>query len=252
MSASSILIVGSNRGIGLGLTEEALKRDSTTKVYATARDPAKADGLTKLATAYPNRLVVLRLDMLSEASVEAAATELKKHTSTLETVIINAGILLGEGKIQDLAANDLLQNLNANVVGPHNLTKAFSPFLLTSKAEKKTLTYISSGVGSVAAEPMVTAMVKNMYKTDYIPNSGYAVTKTAVNMLGRQWADSLEPKGIAVLLVHPGAVSTDMNQGDGLITVQESATGVWAVVDKSTIEAGAKGILSYDGQTFPW
>jgi hypothetical protein len=47
-------------------------------------------------------------------------------------------------------------------------------------------------------------------------------------------------------------VLTDMNQGEGLITVEESAKGVLDVVAKSTIEDAGKGILSYDGTTFPW
>mgnify|MGYP001571531977 CR=1 FL=1 len=76
-------------------------------------------------------------------------TELKKHTASLESIIINAGVLLGQGKIEDLQAASLLENLNANVVGPHNVTKAFSPFLIASKAEKRTLAYISSIGGSV-------------------------------------------------------------------------------------------------------
>lgn len=120
----------------------------------------------------------------------------------LDTIIINAGILLGEGRIEDLSPADLLKNLEGNVVGPHIITKAFSPFLLESKAAKKTLAYISSGVGSVGASKQVGEFIKKMYNVDYIPNGGYATTKTALNGLGRQWADSLEPKGIAVILVH--------------------------------------------------
>ena len=62
-------------------------------------------------------------------------------------------MLLGQGRIEDLAGSDLLENLNGNIVGPHNITKAFSPFLLASMAEKKQLVYISSLVGSFGALP---------------------------------------------------------------------------------------------------
>lgn len=88
-ASNSILIVGGNRGIGFGLVEESvgqyfsryvalgdlltrveqLKRDSTTTVFATARDPEKADALTMLVKQYPSRLTVLKLDMLDESSV---------------------------------------------------------------------------------------------------------------------------------------------------------------------------------------
>jgi hypothetical protein len=43
-----------------------------------------------------------------------------------------------------------------------------------------------------------------------------------------------------------------MNGGHDLITVAESATGVWSTVEKATLEDGAKGILSYDGTVAPW
>lgn len=87
---------------------------------------------------------------------QAAVAELKKHTSSLTKVIINSGVWLGKGRIEDLSAADLLGNF-ANVVGPHNLTKAFSPFLLAEpvEGEKRKLVYISSGVATIAAFDMV-------------------------------------------------------------------------------------------------
>ncbi|KAL8277265.1 hypothetical protein RQP46_010334 [Phenoliferia psychrophenolica] len=249
---ATTLIVGGNRGIGLGLVEDALKRDSTGVIFVTARDVSKADALQTLAKKYPGRLIPIQLDMLDEATIKTAISDLKKYTSTLDTVIINAGVLYGQGHIEDLTAADLLQNLNGNIVGPHNITKAFSPFLLDSKADKKQLVYISSVGGSLGALPMAIPYLKSSFKVDYLPLSGYCATKSGLNMLGRQWADSLEPKGVSVLLVHPGGVSTDMNDGKDTITVAESAKGVLDAVAKATLEDGAKGIVSYDGTTVPW
>lgn len=80
-----------------------------------------------------------------------AAVELRKHTATLERVVINAGVLLGAGRIEDLKSSDLLENLKTNVVGPHNVTKAFAPFVLASKAEGRILSYMSSG-GALISE----------------------------------------------------------------------------------------------------
>ncbi|KAK4699898.1 hypothetical protein P7C70_g6356, partial [Phenoliferia sp. Uapishka_3] len=247
-----ILIVGGNRGIGLGLVKEALKRDQTAVVFATARDVSKAESLRALEKEYPGRLIPVAVDMLDEGTISAAVTNVKKHTATLDTIIINAGILLGGGRVQDLSAKDLLDNLNGNIVGPHNITKAFSPLLIANKSDKKTLVYISSMVGSLTALPQVTKFLYNMNKVDYLSGSGYATTKSGLNMLGRQWAESLEKDGITVLLVHPGAVATDMNSGDDLITVEESAKGVWDVAEKAEIADGQKGIHSYDGSVAPW
>lgn len=104
--------------------------------------------------------------------------------------------------------------------------------------------------------------------------SGYSITKVALNGLGRHWSEVLDPKGVAVALIHrklfllsilvelslilnfnfllAGAVATDMNPGEGTIPVSESATGILKVVEGLKIEDGAKGILSYDGAVYPW
>lgn len=67
-------------------------------------------------------------------------------------------------------------------------------------------------------------------------------------MLGIQWADALEPKGVTVALLQPGIVSTDSNPAGG-ISVAESAEGLLAVLEKVRVGDGAKGLLGYDGTT---
>lgn len=52
--STSTLVVGANRGIGFGLVEQTLIRDANSVVFATARDPTKADGLKKLADTLPS------------------------------------------------------------------------------------------------------------------------------------------------------------------------------------------------------
>lgn len=68
---------------------------------------------------------------------------IKVKTTTLETVIINAGILPFIGRIEDMPASIFLTTLETNTVGPHSLAQAFYPFLLASKAEKRQLVFIS-------------------------------------------------------------------------------------------------------------
>ncbi|KAL8278940.1 hypothetical protein RQP46_008609 [Phenoliferia psychrophenolica] len=251
-TAAHHLLVGASRGIGYALAEELLKRDSKSVMYATVRDVSKATALAALGDAHPGRLVILKLDMVEEASIKEAATELSKHTQALTTIIINGGVLLGYGNIEDLSASDLLSNVNTNVVGPHNILRAFSPFLLASSDAKRSVAIISSIVGSFGSLEGLTKMVKDMFKISHAPLGSYSVSKTAVNMLGRQWADSLEPKGIAVVLIHPGSVQTEMNPGDSGITAETSVQGILSQIEKLDIASTGKGILSYDGSVLPW
>lgn len=76
---------------------------------------------------------------------------------------MNAGVALGGGALINLKSDEFLQNLNANVVGPHNILKAFYSFLTESKAEKKTVVFMSSIAGSIAALPDVTTALKGMF-----------------------------------------------------------------------------------------
>jgi NAD(P)-dependent dehydrogenase (short-subunit alcohol dehydrogenase family) len=68
---------------------------------------------------------------------------IKVKTTTLERVIINAGILPFIGRIEDMPASILLATLETNTVGPHLLAQVFYPFLLASKAHKRELVFIS-------------------------------------------------------------------------------------------------------------
>lgn len=145
----------------------------------------------------------------------------------------------------------MLENLKTNVVGPHNVTKAFAPFVLASKAESRILSYMSSGGASISEVQKISTMLKKAFEIDFIPSSGYLTTKAALNMLGRQWADVLEPQGVAVPLLDPGMVSTDMNTA-GAISIAESAVGLLDVLATLKIEDTSKGMLSYDGTLESW
>jgi hypothetical protein len=95
------------------------------------------------------------------------------------------------------------------------------------------------------------------------------MSRTAVNSLIRQWADYLEPKGIAVIAVHrkpfscclqqwadhivAGLVATRM--GENLIDAispAESAKGFVTAVQGIDMSKTGAGIYSYDGSVIPW
>ncbi len=68
--AASILITGSNRGIGLGLAQRYAEMGWT--VYATARNPGRADELNALAEQFEN-LTVDELDVTDDEEIAALA-----------------------------------------------------------------------------------------------------------------------------------------------------------------------------------
>ena len=85
MNAKRALIIGASRGLGLGLTAVLLTRGWS--VVATARDPARADELQRIAS--DRRLTIEQLDVDQAAELDALA---KRLTGRLDLLLVNAGI----------------------------------------------------------------------------------------------------------------------------------------------------------------
>ena len=126
-------------------------------------------------------------------------------TRRLDVVVHNAGVL----------ANDALGSINPESLDAQMAVNAFAPILLTQDlhaqlAKPCKLAFITSRMGSVA---------DNGSGGYY----GYRASKAAVNAIGKSLAMDLKPRGIAVFLLHPGYVATDMVGGTGAVTPLKSA-----------------------------
>jgi NAD(P)-dependent dehydrogenase (short-subunit alcohol dehydrogenase family) len=113
LHGSTALVTGSNRGIGHAFATELLRRGA--KVYATARRPELVD--------IPG-VHVLRLDILDEASVAAAA----QAAADVDVLINNAAFTAGGNLVSgDLAA--IRAVMDSNYYGTLAMVRAFAPVL---------------------------------------------------------------------------------------------------------------------------
>jgi NAD(P)-dependent dehydrogenase (short-subunit alcohol dehydrogenase family) len=81
---------------------------------------------------------------------------------------------------------------------------------------------------------------------------GYRMSKAAVNMAGVNLALELKPKGIAVALLHPGMVRTEMGGGGPQsVEPRDSARRLIARIDELTVENGGR-FLHAEGHELPW
>ena len=87
-----ILITGSNRGIGLELVRHFLL-DDDTRIFATCRNPDRAEQLQDLSKQSGARLRVLQLDINDASSIEAAAKSVAAQIDGLDVLVNNAGHL---------------------------------------------------------------------------------------------------------------------------------------------------------------
>lgn len=80
---------------------------------------------------------------------------------------------------------------------------------------------------------------------------GYRMSKAALNAAGVSLARDLAPHRIAVAILHPGAVRTDMTAGTGMLEVDESVRGLLARIDELTLETSGR-FAHQNGEELPW
>jgi len=218
---TTALVTGANRGIGLALCVELLDRN--WDVIATARNPAPALG--ELAV----RVEELEVD--SDDSVRALSERMEGVE--LDLLVHNAGISVRD-TLDNLDSDSLLLQYNVNALGPLRLTAALRKNL--DRGSKVAI--VSSRMGSLS---------DNFTGRQY----GYRASKAAVNMIGVNLARDLAPEGIALVVLHPGYVRTDMTEGRGERTPLEAARGLVARIEELTL-ASTGSFWHADGRALPW
>lgn len=219
---TTTLITGANRGIGLELARQAAARgDTVIAACRTASAELEALGVR----------VESGVDVTSDASVARLAKAL--DGARLDILINNAGILTGES-LDDLDFERIRRQLEVNSLGPLRVTHA----LLDNLGEGSKVGIVTSRMGSIG---------DNTSGSRY----GYRMSKAAVNAAGVSLAVDLAPRKIAVVLLHPGFVRTDMTGRNGLVDPPEAASGLLARLDELTVETTGR-FKHANGEDLPW
>jgi NAD(P)-dependent dehydrogenase (short-subunit alcohol dehydrogenase family) len=219
---STVVIVGANRGIGFELTRQF--KDRGDSVVAVCRKTS--DELAELEVE-----VIEGVDVTAERSLARLAEVLGSRT--IDVLVNNAGMLSDEPLI-DLDIERIRRQFEVNSLGPLRVTAALRANL---------------GKGSKVA--IVTSRMGSIEDNTSGGRYGYRMSKAAVNMAGRSLAHDLKEAGVAVVVLHPGFVRTDMTGHQGLIDPPESAAGLIARIDELTLET--TGTFRHtNGETIPW
>lgn len=230
----SVLITGANRGMGLEWVRQYAREGWT--VYATCRDPDSAEDLAAVAAAHEGT-TVWRLEVTDAGSVAALSQALAGET--LDVLINNAGIYL-EGfesvGIEALSYEHWAQTFAVNTMGPVRVTAALLDPL--GRGERPLVVAISSHMGSIA-------------EIDSPGSYFYRSSKAALNAAMKGISLELRPKGIGVLLLHPGWVRTRMGGPHATLTPEESVRRMRELVARFDLSQTGR-FLRYDGSELPW
>ena len=219
---ANVLIIGGNRGIGNALVNGYLARGET--VWASCRqDSGFLD--TDSCTLIPG------VDMTTEDGALALAEALRDVR--IDLAVINAGILKHSGW-PEVNLETVAHQLMVNAVGPLRMAKALVPRMVAGGK----LGILTSRMGS---------LTDNTSGGYY----GYRMSKAAVNAMGVSLARDLQPAGIAVALLHPGFVQTDMTGGRGEVTADFAAKGLMERMDALSLENSGT-FWHAQGQALPW
>jgi NAD(P)-dependent dehydrogenase (short-subunit alcohol dehydrogenase family) len=226
------VVTGANRGIGLEVARQLAEAGDT--VVLGARDLARGEAVARPLVEAGGDILVRRLDVTDQSTLDAVAAELTASYGRLDILINNAAI--NYDTWQQAAGADLTvvaDTLDTNLVGAWRAVNAFLPLLGASDHGR--IVNVSSENGSLASMGGGTP--------------AYRASKAALNALTRMLAAELRPEGILVNSVCPGWVATDMGGRGGRPVSDGAASVIWAV---DLADGGPTGGFYRDGTPVPF
>ena len=219
---TTTVITGTNRGIGLELARQTAARGDD--VIALCRNASRE--LKNLGVH-----IVDGVDVGSDQSVADLPSRI--GTVKIDILINNAGILSRQS-LDQLDMDAIRQQFEVNSLGPLRVTCALIPMLNPGAR----VAIVTSRMGSVT---------DNTSGGHY----GYRMSKAAVNIAGASLAQDLKSRGVAVVLLHPGYVSTDMTGHSGTVQPGDAAEGLLQRIAELTAETTGQ-FRHMNGETLPW
>jgi len=194
------LVTGCSSGFGASLALTALKAGH--KVIATSRNPSEE---RKRQFEHLGG-VWLALDVTSgPEKLQDVVSQAVAAYGRIDVLVNNAGIGI-IGALEDTSPEEAQKMMDTNFLGPLNLIRAVIPAMRDQKCG--TVVNISSAAA-----------------LDAKPSMGlYGASKSALESMSQTLAKEVEPFGIRILIIQPGAFPTKFNHTENLTLTEKPMT----------------------------
>ncbi|MFT3715977.1 MAG: SDR family oxidoreductase [Gordonia sp. (in: high G+C Gram-positive bacteria)] len=222
-----IIITGASSGLGEGMAREFAARGRSLGLAARRLD--RLDALAGELTGQAEKVAVAQLDVTDTGAVPAAFASLADRLGGVDRVIVNAG--LGKGApIGTGKADANLETVRTNLVGALAQIEAAMEIF---RAQNSGHLVLISSMSAVRGLPKAQA--------------AYSASKAGLSSLGQSLQTELDGSPIAVTVLLPGYIETDINRGVKTAMMTDTDAGVKAMV--AAIEAEKKRA---EVPTWPW
>lgn len=221
---STVLITGCDTGIGREFAVQCAA--AGRRVIATYLD---------IENRLPDHEAIRHFPLDVTAPEQFAALKRTLGDEPIDLLVSNAGIGLDTGKLGQLDFTFVRQMIDVNTIGPLRLVETFVDNVAASRERR--IAFISSRMGSI-----------NLNLSG--GHLGYRASKAGLNAIARSLAIDLFPRGITVVLLHPGWVNTAGGAAGAQVPVDESVAGMLEVISRlGNHDTGQ--LYSFTGQPLP-
>ncbi len=190
------LVTGGSNGIGEGIVK-ALHDQGQEVVIADVKEPK----MESFSDNNQPRIHFIKADISSASDRIAIVQYCKKRFNRIDLLVNNAGISVrNRGDMLDGDEESLDRLMNVNLKGPYFLTQLIARWMI---GEIKKDTEYRPKIINIAS---LTSYASSTYMAEY------ALSKSAVSMMTRLYADRLSEYGINVYEIRPGIIETSMTK----------------------------------------
>jgi NAD(P)-dependent dehydrogenase (short-subunit alcohol dehydrogenase family) len=193
LQGQTAAVTGGGRGIGRVIAQTLAAAGAT--VVVLSRSQSELAETVALIERAGGRARAVPLDVLDEAAVAAAFTEIGRELGPLDILVNNAGDGGPIGPLEQTDPGVWWRCQEVNVRGPMLCTHAVLPGMIERRRGR--IINMSSGAANL--------------NTPYF--SSYVISKAALNKMTELLATETKQYGIAMFAVSPGPVHTAMSDG---------------------------------------